>query len=151
GKAKGTANVTLTALDGSGLTATAKINVVEPGLFISGPGQVLVGDEITLSSRLMTADYEQITSYAWSIVSGSDKISINPPPNEATIKVTGKLAGSSTVKLTVNTNQGNIYTATAPILVKSKLTALKLNNAKIYVGKEKVLIPEFTPNDVANK
>ncbi|WP_433945225.1 DUF5057 domain-containing protein [Paenibacillus sp. SN-8-1] len=150
GKALGTAVVKLTALDGSGLVATAKIKVVDPGLYIEGPGEVLVGDEITLNSKLLTADYEYITSYTWTIDSGSEFISFKAPANQASIIVRGAQAGGSVVRLEVKTNQGHTYSKTANVTVKSKLTGLNLTGTTLYVNQSKQLTAQFVPANVTN-
>lgn len=116
GNVEGTANVTVKALDGSGKEATAKITVIKPGLHIIGPNEVAAGDSIILNSSLRTANYEQITSYSWSISAGSSFISMTPVNNRFTT-VNGTAAGEATVKLIVSTNLGNTYTAEAPVQV----------------------------------
>lgn len=150
GITEGTAKITVTALDGSNLTATANIKVVRPGLYINGPDEVAVGGNMTLTSRLMTADYEQITSYAWSITSGNSYLSISPT-NLASTTATGINKGTATVKLTVTTNLGNTYTTTATVRVVIKLTGLHLDGTTLYVGESTTLTPQFTPTDASNK
>ncbi|SDF21713.1 Uncharacterized conserved protein YjdB, contains Ig-like domain [Fontibacillus panacisegetis] len=150
GIAEGTARITVTALDGSNLSATANITVVKPGLFINGPDEVAVGENITLTSRLMAADYEQVTSYSWSIDSGSSFLSISPT-NQASTTATGINKGTSTVKLTVITNKGNTYTATATVRVVKRLTGLHLDGTTLFVGESATLTPQFTPTDASDR
>lgn len=150
GIAEGSARITVTALDGSNLSASATITVVQPGLYINGPDIVAVGENITLTSRLMTADYEQITSYAWSITSGSSYLSLSPT-NQASTTATGAGKGTATVRLTVTTNQGNTYTKTATVQVVKKLTNLHLDGTTLLVGESATLTPQFTPADASNQ
>ncbi|ACT00754.1 DUF5057 domain-containing protein [Paenibacillus sp. JDR-2] len=150
GIAAGTAHITARATDGSGLTATAAVTAIVPGLNIVGQDRVASGDSINLSANLYTADYEKITSYQWSIKDGSSYISLNGTTN-STVSVTGKSVGNATVRLSVGTDQNRTYTKEMSITVFKKVTSITLTGTTMIVGSTYQLNPVISPTDATDK
>ncbi|SFE97394.1 CARDB protein [Paenibacillus catalpae] len=150
GIAAGTARITARATDGSGLSATAAVNAIVPGLNITGQDRVASGDTINLTANLHTADYEKITSYQWSIKEGSSNISLNGTTS-STVAVTGKNVGNATVRLSVATDQSHTYTKEMSITVFKKVTSITLTGTTLIVGSTYQLNPVVRPTDASNK
>ncbi|WP_336771599.1 DUF5057 domain-containing protein [Paenibacillus sp. MMO-58] len=150
GIAAGTAQITARATDGSGLTAKAAVTAIVPGLNIIGQEQVASGDTINLTADLHTADYEQITSYQWSIKEGSSYVSLNGTTNK-TVSVSGKSVGKAKVRLSVVTNQNNTYTLDKDLSVYKKVTSITLTGTTMIVGSTYQLNPVISPTDATDK
>ncbi|GLX69295.1 DUF5057 domain-containing protein [Paenibacillus glycanilyticus] len=150
GIAAGTARITARATDGSGLIATAAVTAIKPGLNIVGQNRVATGDSINLAANLYTADYEKITSYQWSITTGSSKISLTGSTN-STVSVTGNSIGTATVHLTVGTDQSNKYESDITITVYKKVTSITVTGTKMFVGDTYQLNPVVGPSDATDK
>ncbi|MCM3627147.1 DUF5057 domain-containing protein [Paenibacillus glycanilyticus] len=150
GVAAGTAKITVRATDGSGLTATAAVNAIVPGLNIVGQDRVASGDTINLTGNLYTADYEKITSYQWSIVSGSSNISLSSSTNNV-VGVTGRSVGTAAVRLSVGTDQNRTYTKDMTLTVYKKVTSIALTGTTMIVGSTYQLNPVVNPSDATDK
>ncbi|WP_336787128.1 DUF5057 domain-containing protein [Paenibacillus sp. MMO-177] len=150
GVAAGTAHITARATDGSGLTATAAVTAIVPGLNIVGQDRVASGDSIDLSANLYTADYEKITSHQWSIKDGASCIALNGTTS-STVSVAGKSVGNATVRLTVGTDQNHTYTKEISITVFKKVTSITLTGTTMIVGSAYQLNPVVKPTDATDK
>jgi Bacterial surface proteins containing Ig-like domains len=146
----GTAKITIRAIDGSGLTATAAVNVIENGLNIVGPSKFASGDTVSLKGELYTPDYERITSSQWSIVSGSSSISLSSATSD-TVMVTGKNVGDAKIHLKVTTDQNHTYEKDLPLTIYKKVTSIALTNITMIVGSTYQLNPVVSPTDATDK
>ncbi|RTE01417.1 DUF5057 domain-containing protein [Paenibacillus whitsoniae] len=149
GKAAGETTLTVRATDGSNVSGTAKVTVMQPSLTISGPTSVYVGDSITLAATLQTVN-ETIASVTWE-PDNRDKADWKTDGDMKRI-VTGTAAGTVNVPLTVTTNAGSTYTAIFSFTVKPVLTqSIGLSNKTIRVNEDYSPIVTFTPANVTNK
>ncbi|MFC5453088.1 DUF5057 domain-containing protein [Paenibacillus aestuarii] len=142
----GTARITVTATDGSGLTATGTVSVIEPGLNIAGPSEVAVGSAINLQAALVTAGNEAITSLQWS--SSNNATAQFTVADQPTGTLSGKQPGTVTVTVTVTTDKGQTYTKTYTVTVYQPLTSLSIQDATIRVGEE--IRAAYGPVDARN-
>ncbi|MEK0316897.1 DUF5057 domain-containing protein [Cohnella sp. 56] len=117
GIAEGTAKITATATDGSGLTAVANVTVVVPGINITGPNTVNVDDTINLEAKLILAN-ESLTDLTWSLGSGQSSLAdLNNGSDEMKKSLVGVNAGAVDVTVTAKTNKGKTYTKTYRVTV----------------------------------
>lgn len=121
----GTATIKVSALDGSNVSATAKITVIEPGLIIVGPDTVEIGRAIALEFSFSSINEELDSAnqeITWSApsntaVNGKSIVSIAAASGQAgKLNVTGKTQGIASIRLELkvrNQYTGNIKTYTA--------------------------------------
>ncbi|UJF35979.1 DUF5057 domain-containing protein [Paenibacillus hexagrammi] len=147
GVSAGTAKVTATANDGSGLRATATVSVIQPGLNITGPTEVAVNASIQLQAALVTAN-EKVTSIQWT--SSDPTIASFTDGNKITGVLAGLNPGEVTISLSIQTDQGHTYSATYTVNVVKPLTTLSLQDKVIRVNETSVLSPTFAPLDATN-
>lgn len=117
GIAEGTAKITATATDGSGLTAVSNVTVVVPGINIVGPNTVNVDDTINLEAKLILAN-ETLTGLTWSV--GADQSAIGELANGADDMkktLTGVNAGPIDITVAATTSKGKTYTKTYRVTV----------------------------------
>ncbi|CAM3478549.1 DUF5057 domain-containing protein [Paenibacillus lupini] len=150
GIAAGTARITARATDGSGLTATAAVTAIVPGLNIVGQNRVATGDSISLTANLYTADYERITSYQWSVTTGTNNISLTGTTS-STATVTGRNVGTATVHLAVATDQNHTYTKDITMTVYKKVTSIAMTGTTLLIGSTYQLSPVVNPTDATDK
>jgi uncharacterized protein YjdB len=144
----GTAIVSATATDGSGLTARATITVIKPGLNILGPDNVATGEEISLTGSLFTADYDTIKSYSWT--SNSNNVSIDSSSaSTSTAIITGKNKGTATVTLTVTTEKGT-YTKDVTLTIYKKVESITLTGTTLVIGDTYRITAAVNPADASN-
>ncbi|OCT14258.1 hypothetical protein A8709_25860 [Paenibacillus pectinilyticus] len=144
GLAAGTAKITATAKDGSGLVATSVVSVIQPGLNITGPTQVAVDASINLTAALVTVN-ENVTSVRWSS-SDASTASIASSSNNAFIGVLdGHHKGSVTITATVVTDKGRTYTKDYTVSVFIPVTSVAIGNKTIRVGETTPLTPSYLP------
>ncbi|TXK85386.1 DUF5057 domain-containing protein [Paenibacillus sp. N3.4] len=144
GISAGTAKVTATAKDGSGLIATSIVSVIQPGLNITGPTEVAVNSTIQLQAALVTVN-ENVTSVSWSSSDSSTAaFTIN---NDRTGVLRGVKKGAVTVTATVVTDKGRTYTKDYKVSVYIPLTSLSIQNATIRVGESISLTPSYQPSN----
>ncbi|NOU99039.1 DUF5057 domain-containing protein [Paenibacillus planticolens] len=140
----GTAAITATAKDGSGLQATSVVSVIQPGLNVTGPTQVAVGSTINLMAALVTVN-ENVTSVSWSSSNPSKaNFTVN---NQFTGVLRGVQKGTVTVTATVMTDKGKTYTKDYDVKVYTPLTSLNLNSSSIRVGESVKLNAAYAPSD----
>ncbi|MFC3801959.1 DUF5057 domain-containing protein [Cohnella sp. GCM10012308] len=117
GIAEGTAKITATATDGSGLTAVSNVTVVVPGINIVGPNTVNVDDTINLEAKLVLAN-ETLTGLTWSIGSGQSTIGeLGNGADDMKKILTGVNAGPIDITVVATTSKGKTYTKTYRITV----------------------------------
>ncbi|WP_217597609.1 DUF5057 domain-containing protein [Cohnella sp. GbtcB17] len=117
GIAEGTAKITATATDGSGLTAVSNVTVVVPGINIVGPNTVNVDDTINLEAKLILAN-ETLTGLTWSIGSGQSAIGeLANGADDMKKTLTGVNAGPIDITVVATTSKGKTYTKTYRVTV----------------------------------
>ena len=87
-------------------------NVPVTSISISGASSVNAGSSITLSASVSPSNATD-KSVTWSVQSGSSYVTISP--NETSCTVTGKAAGSATIKCTANDGSGISATKTITV------------------------------------
>lgn len=133
GMKAGVGRVKVTALDGSNISATARITVVQPGLSITGPTQVEIGNIITLGYDLTNINYELISS-TWSATANSSSggkalVQVGPPTTNSTVSIKGLTIGTATIQLNLtikDTITGNIKSL-PPAILQVEVIAPKLS------------------------
>ncbi|MGQ7888183.1 DUF5057 domain-containing protein [Paenibacillus sp. WC2504] len=147
GVSAGTAKITAVAKDGSGLTATSVVSVIQPGLNITGPTEVAVGADISLQAALVTVN-ENVTSVRWSS-SNSSKANFTVSDKFTGI-LHGVQKGTVTVTATVVTDKGNTYSKDYTVKIFIPLTSINVGSASIRVGETIKLNSNYTPSDADN-
>ncbi|BFT71630.1 DUF5057 domain-containing protein [Paenibacillus sp. P36] len=143
----GTAKIMAFAKDGSGLTATSVVSVIQPGLNITGPTEVAVGADISLQAALVTVN-ENVTSVRWSS-SNSSKANFTVSDKFTGI-LHGVQKGTVTVTATVVTDKGNTYSKDYTVKIFIPLTSINVGSASIRVGETIKLNSNYTPSDADN-
>jgi uncharacterized protein YjdB len=134
GKMAGSAIITAKTKDGSNLTSTATVTVIVPGLNITGPEAVDVGDEIPLGAILVSTTNENILNTSWTLSSGdSSKASLNFAANSLQSTITGLNVGTVTVTLAVTTDK-RFYTDTRQIKVEQPVILNLPSDIQIGAG-----------------
>ncbi|MBR4461089.1 MAG: Ig-like domain-containing protein, partial [Erysipelotrichaceae bacterium] len=147
GIAKGSATITATAADGSGVTATCGVTVVKPvtSITLSATSLTLnVGDTSTLAATVLPSDASN-RSVTWT-TSDSTVASVS-----SSGKVTAKKAGTATITVTAKDSSG--VSATATVTVKQPVTYLTLNknSLQLTINGSETLIATVSPDDATNK
>ncbi|NIK77294.1 uncharacterized protein YjdB [Paenibacillus castaneae] len=156
GVVPGTATITAETTDGSKLTTSAVVTVIRPGLNIIGSDRVAVNESINLTSRLITADYEQIQTYSWNITPSNGIASLSTATSNAT-NVQGIASGVATITLKVTTNQLDStnkyreYTVSKQITVYKKVSLLDLEGTTLLLNESKQLKHTIEPSDATDK
>ncbi|MGN7762022.1 DUF5057 domain-containing protein [Paenibacillus sp. 22594] len=116
----GTATIQIRARDGSGITASASVEVISPDLNIIGDSTAYVGEEAHFEALYSTAD--EITGYEWKIKPGSDTAGVDlvvspdsPLKNHAIL--VADHSGQATLVAQVNTNVSPAGAATKELTV----------------------------------
>lgn len=110
GLKEGTAQITVSSTDGSGILAVVDITVINRNLTIKGPDTAKVNDEVDLEAIYVTVD-ERIHGYRWSVkpVDGldvSDMVRITQDESDpGKVKVTALKKGTVTLVATVLTDK----------------------------------------------
>jgi len=99
---------------GKAVTAAAVLST--PTASISGDRAVVAGNTLTLTGAQTTGI--TVTSYAWSITSGSSYATLGSTTGSSVV-LTGVSAGTATIQLQVTNALGNTTTATAAITVSA--------------------------------
>jgi uncharacterized protein YjdB len=140
----GTAHITATAKDGSGLVATSTVSVIQPGLNVTGPTQVAVNSSINLTAALVTAN-EEVTSKSWSSSDTSVANFTAATVNSFTGVLQGNKKGTVTVTATVVTDKGRTYTKDYVVSVFLPIASVALDNSTIRVGETSQLAANYLP------
>ncbi|SFA94663.1 Ig-like domain (group 2) [Cohnella sp. OV330] len=117
GIAEGTAKITATATDGSGLTAVSNVTVVVPGINVVGPNTVNVDDTINLEAKLILAN-ETLTGLTWSVGSGQSAVGeLGSGADDMKKTLTGVNAGPIDITVVATTSKDKTYTKTYRVTV----------------------------------
>ena len=154
-KSAGTATITCTAQDGSGVKATCKVTVTVPvsGIQLSQTSAALtVGDTLTLTKTIYPSD---ATNQAVTWMSSSDAVA----SVDSNGKITAKTAGSAVI--TCKSVSDNSVVGICNVTVKAKVqppSEIKVNKitlnkttASVTKGKTLQLTATVTPGNATNK
>ncbi len=154
-KSAGTATITCTAQDGSGVKATCKVTVTVPvsGIQLSQTSAALtVGDTLTLTKTIYPSD---ATNQAVTWTSSSDAVA----SVDSNGKITAKTAGSAVI--TCKSVSDNSVVGICNVTVKAKVqtpSEIKVNKitlnkttASVTKGKTLQLTATVTPGNATNK
>jgi uncharacterized protein YjdB len=136
--AKGTATITCTAADGSGVTATCKITVTEPVTSIKldvSSKTIAKGKSVTLKATVKPSNATDKT-VTWK--SSNTKVA---KVDKKTGKVTAKKVGTATITCTSADGKTK---ATCKITVTTPVTKIKLSKTSATIKKGKTLTLKAT-------
>ncbi len=145
--AKGTAVITVTAADGSGLTATCIVTVKQPVTSISLSKTTLSlkkGKTAALSAAVLPSDADD-RSVIWS----TSNVKVATVDAKGSVKAVAK----GTAVITARAADGSGLTATCIVTVKQPVTKITLNKTSLTLnkGKSGTLKATVTPATADNK
>ncbi len=129
GTASGSFTITLTVTDGAGETSSASSTVtvtplVPTATISTAATTVTVGSNVTLDGSASTAPTGRtISSYQWSIISGSSSAALSGSTGNATATLATSAAGTVVVQLTVTDSAGAQSSKTVTIVVNAVTAA----------------------------
>ncbi|MNM60261.1 Bacterial Ig-like domain (group 2) [compost metagenome] len=104
----GEAQITVKATDGSGVTGSAKVTVIQPDLIISGPNTVNKGEQITLVASLPLVN-QKVNSITW-VPKENGYIELTVDPSDSgKVTVKGQNSGTATIVVTATTENENTH------------------------------------------
>ena len=150
GKSRGTATITVTAIDGNGASATCEVEVKQyvTGISIDETSlSLFIGEDATLSVTSVLPDNANDKSITWT----SSDISVATVDDSG--KVTAVSKGTATIKATANDGSGK--QATCSVTVKKPVSSIQLNSTSLvlYRGASDVtetLTATVIPSDASN-
>ncbi|RUT31708.1 DUF5057 domain-containing protein [Paenibacillus zeisoli] len=106
----GEARITVKATDGSGVTGTAKVTVIQPDLIISGPNTVNKGEQINLTASLPLVN-QKVNSITWvPKENGPNYIDLNVDSGDSSkALVKGLNSGTVTIVVTATTENESTH------------------------------------------
>jgi choice-of-anchor A domain-containing protein len=144
--------ITITSTDGSHISTTARVTVINPNLSISGPKEALVNKEINLLATYTTVR-ENVTSLVWKIKEANSNATITPvtqdpaSQNEWNASFKATKSGSYTVVATLISDKHPEGVTTEHVIVV-KLKGLSIEGAtSITVGSTITLDAKVEPID----
>ena len=146
-KTVGTATITCTAKDGSGVKATCKVTVKQPVTKITlskTSASVLKGNKLTLTATVAPSNAAD-KNVTWK--SSDTAVATVSSSGVVTAKTVG------TVTITCTAKDGSGVKATCKVTVKQPVTKITLNktSAKLFISKNLTLKATVAPSSAANK
>ncbi len=153
GVAQGSATITATAQDGSGVTGSFPLTVTEKQIPIvsvtiesTGSGTIEVGGTETLTAKISPDNTTADKTVEWSITEGKDFVTISNSNGSCT--VTGKAAGTAKITAKVGEKTSDAYTVTVneKVIPIESVTGLPTTET-IEVGKTTTLTATVNPSN----
>lgn len=146
GKSRGTATITVTAIDGNGASATCEVEVKQyvTGISINKTSlSLFIGEDATLSVTSVLPSDANNKSYTWS---SSDSAVASVDDNG---KVTAKSKGTATIKATAN--DGSELSATCSVSVAPIVSSIVLDKTSsvLYTGRTETINATVLPADAS--
>ncbi|MGG1550669.1 DUF5057 domain-containing protein [Paenibacillus ferrarius] len=142
----GTAKISATAKDGSGLVATAIVSVIQPGLNITGSPLIPVGSPENYKAALVTVNEDVIPdTVKWS--SSDTSIAEFILDTGFTASLLGKHKGTVTITVTAKTNKGRTYSKDYTVSVFIPVSSISISDKVIRIGEVAQMTPSYLPTD----
>ncbi|ANF95737.1 DUF5057 domain-containing protein [Paenibacillus bovis] len=122
----GTAHITITTTDGSKITYTSTVNVIQPGLVITGSPTLNVNEQKTYTAVLTPANPTSTVKWSFKDPNESKATLTADTSNPWNVIIRGISPGTITMVATVTTPNGRTYTAELPVTIPNPLQ-LKIN------------------------
>nr|WP_305121085.1 DUF5057 domain-containing protein [Saccharibacillus sp. JS10] len=133
GVTAGTAIITATASDGSGVKGTATVTVEAPALSIGGSSSINVGQTIQDIKATVNGSNLRVDNVTWAVISANPtNVQLSPQTDPTSLFVKGVRSGTVLVEATANitntrTNTVRVLRATKEISIVDTLTSVVVN------------------------